>query len=94
MNIVSLKVFHELASIVILFIALTPGVMISLPPQGSNLTIAVVHGIIFSIIWIFIYRIVNNVYEGFENIIGPCGRDSDCEPNITKKRCTNNRCIE
>jgi hypothetical protein len=94
MNATSLKRFHELASVIILFIALTPGVIISLPPEGSKLTTAVVHGIIFSIIWMFIYRIINNIYEGFENVIGPCGNDLDCEPNNTKKRCVDNRCTE
>ena len=94
MDFTTLNTLHQLVSIIILFIALTPGVIISLPPQGSSLTIAVVHGIIFSIIWMFIYRIINNIYEGFENIIGPCGNDLDCQPNITKKRCVNNRCIE
>ena len=94
MDVITLNALHELVSVIILFIALTPGVIISLPPEGSKLTIAVVHGIIFSILWMFIYRIINNIYEGYKNMIGPCGNDLDCEPNMTQKTCINNYCTE
>ena len=89
----SLMPLRDLAFLIILFIALTPGVIISLPSEGSKLTIAVVHGIIFSIVWIFMQRLLNKIYEGFVEI-GPCGIESDCGPNLTKKRCINNYCTE
>jgi len=37
--------------IVILFVVLTPGVLISLPPGSSKLVIAVTHGIVFLVIY-------------------------------------------
>jgi hypothetical protein len=39
-----------LAFVVALFVALTPGVLLRLPPGGSKLTVALVHGVVFALV--------------------------------------------
>ena len=34
----------------ILFVLLTPGILLSLPPKGSKLTVAIVHGLVFALV--------------------------------------------
>jgi hypothetical protein len=38
------------AFVVTLFVALTPGVLLRLPPGGSKLTVALVHGVVFAVV--------------------------------------------
>jgi hypothetical protein len=42
--------------IVALFVALTPGILLSLPPKGSKLVVALTHGIVFAIVLKLIYK--------------------------------------
>ena len=37
--------------LVVLFVLLTPGIVVYLPPKSSKLTTAITHGVIFAIIW-------------------------------------------
>ena len=37
--------------LVVLFVLLTPGILVYLPPKSSKLTTAITHGVIFAIIW-------------------------------------------
>jgi len=41
----------KLAFVVVLFVALTPGVLLRLPPGGSKLTVAAVHGVVFALVY-------------------------------------------
>ena len=41
-----------------LFVALTPGVLLTLPKGGNKITVAVVHGLVFAVIWHFTNRMV------------------------------------
>ena len=41
----------------LLFIILTPGVLLTLPAKGSPLTVAIVHGLIFGFLYHFTYAI-------------------------------------
>ena len=52
--------FHilMLIYIVVLFVVLTPGILLRLPPGGSKLTVAVVHGIVFALVTHFSYKTV------------------------------------
>jgi hypothetical protein len=34
-----------------LFVLLTPGILLTLPPGGSKLTVAVVHGLVFALVF-------------------------------------------
>jgi len=55
--------------IVVLFVVLTPGVLLTLPPKGSKLTVAVVHGIVFALAYNFLYKAVWSIlYEGFQDV--------------------------
>jgi hypothetical protein len=46
--------------IALLFFLLTPGVLITLPPRGSLLTVAGVHAVIFALIYHFTHKLVWN----------------------------------
>ena len=35
----------------LLFLALTPGVLLSIPPGGSKLTVAATHGVVFALVY-------------------------------------------
>ena len=37
----------------LLFIVLTPGVLLSIPPGGSKLAVAATHGIVFAVVYYF-----------------------------------------
>ena len=85
--------------IVVLFVVLTPGILLTLPPKGSKLVVAIVHAIIFAIILCFTYKLVKRlIREGFEG--GPV---PDCSKGSPTKFCScpngymylvdNNTCI-
>ena len=50
-----------------LFAVLTPGVLLSLPPGGSKLVKAGVHGLVFAVVLHFSYQTVVRMTEGFED---------------------------
>ena len=60
---------HLLMSLFVaaLFVALTPGVLLTLPKGGSKLTVAVVHGLVFAVVFQLTHKMVWRVlYEGFQ----------------------------
>jgi thiamine transporter ThiT len=60
-----------LAFITLLFVALTPGVLLRLPPGGSKLTVAAVHGVVFALVYHFTHHIVGGIlYGGKEHATG------------------------
>jgi hypothetical protein len=46
--------------IALLFVALTPGVLLTLPKGGSRLTVAFVHGLVFAVVYYFTQNAVLN----------------------------------
>ena len=55
--------------IVLLFVLLTPGILLRLPAKGSKLTVALVHGIVFALVFHFFHKVVGQmtpppIYEG------------------------------
>lgn len=55
--------------VAVLFIVLTPGVLLSLPKGGSKLTVAAVHGLVFALVYRFTYSAVARLadeLEGFQ----------------------------
>jgi len=50
-----------------LFAVLTPGVLLSLPPGGSKLVKAGVHGLVFALVFHFSYQYIARMSEGFED---------------------------
>ena len=56
---------------VILFVVLTPGILLTLPKGGSKLTVAVVHGVVFTLVYNFTYNTVwktSLMLDGFQNM--------------------------
>ena len=45
----------------LLFILLTPGILLRLPPKGSLLTVAIVHGLVFALVFHLTCRAVYKV---------------------------------
>ncbi len=53
----------------LLFIVLTPGVLLRLPMKGSKMTVALTHGAIFGVVWYFTHQMVLRAsYEGFQEM--------------------------
>jgi hypothetical protein len=74
--------------IILLFILLTPGVLISIPKGGSRLAVAATHGVLFAIAYYFTRKIVWKAIlsiEGFQS----CQTDENCKDGY---RCLNNGC--
>jgi len=56
---------------IVLFVLLTPGILLRLPPKGSLLTVAIVHGLVFALVFHLTYRIVYQLSEAFANPPSP-----------------------
>jgi hypothetical protein len=64
----------------ILFFLLTPAVLLRLPPNGSKLTVAAVHAIVFAIIFHFTNKLVWRLgarFEGMESTMTPTPKKTD-----------------
>jgi hypothetical protein len=55
---------YMLAYLALLFVALTPGVLLRLPARGSKLIVAAVHGLVFALVWHYTNKLVWRL-EGF-----------------------------
>ena len=53
--------------IFLLFVLLTPGILLSLPPKGSKWTVAIVHGLVFALIWCWTNKYVWELSVAFMN---------------------------
>jgi hypothetical protein len=53
--------------VAVLFVVLTPGVLLTLPKGGSKLTVAVVHGLVFALVFHFTHKFVWKALEGFQS---------------------------
>ena len=77
--------------LVLLFVVLTPGVALSLPPKGSKLVVALTHGLVFALIWCLIqkpiYRLTSRMgFSGMEGMKeGNENEELDEEGNKKKK---------
>lgn len=49
----------------ILFFILTPGILLSLPPKGSKMTVAAVHALVFGIVLGFTHKMVWSFSNNF-----------------------------
>ena len=79
-----------LAYAVLLFVVLTPGVLLRLPMNGSKMVVAVTHGVVFAVVWHFTHKMVWRVaYEGFMSGAGEtCTAGTDCASGT----CTGGQC--
>lgn len=64
--------------IAVLFVVLTPGIFLSLPKGGSKLTVAVVHGLVFALVYYFTYNSVSRLAGELEGFKGYAQREC-CE---------------
>lgn len=52
----------------LLFFVLTPGILLSLPPKGSKMVVALTHAFVFALVWYFTCKIVmrsgRGLFEG------------------------------
>jgi hypothetical protein len=46
------------AFVAVLFVALTPGVLVTLPPRSSKLVVAATHGVLFALVYHFTHHAV------------------------------------
>ena len=79
--------------VAVLFVALTPGVLLRLPPKGSLLTVAVVHAVVFSLVVYLTSSYVRGVtasLAGFEDMA--CKTDGDCKD--ATMMCKNMKCAK
>jgi len=56
----------------LLFLALTPGVLLSLPPKSSKLTVAATHALVFAVVYYFTHKYVWKLsmsFDGFQNMM-------------------------
>lgn len=74
--------------LVLLFVLLTPGVLLTLPKKGMNIwIIALTHGVIFAVVWLILYKSLKHsnyvyIHEGMDPT------DMTTPPNISKKVTT------
>jgi len=90
--------------LIALFVALTPGILLTLPPKGSKLVVAITHAIIFTLLFCMTYKTISRL-EGFTpitdsaNIVQPCvngtsGANGTCLTCYTGYRLNeNNLCV-
>jgi hypothetical protein len=56
--------------VAVLFMVLTPGVLLTLPKGGSKLVVAAVHGLVFAVVYHFTHKAVWRAslsLDGFQN---------------------------
>ena len=43
-----------------LFYVLTPGILVSLPPRGSKMVVALTHAVVFAVVYALAHKMVSN----------------------------------
>ena len=77
---------------VLLFVVLTPAILVRLPPNRNKWTVAFVHGLIFAIVYHFthdfVMRLSSGLVEGLEACTGtPVVKGSVCTSGETGNYC-------
>lgn len=78
-----------------LFFVLTPGILVSLPPGGKKMTVALTHAVVFAVVYQLTHKMVwRALYEGFEAAGATtqammCTTDKDC---MAPMKCKANKC--
>ncbi len=59
----------------LLFFVLTPGILLSLPPKGSKMVVALTHAFVFALVWHFtckmVWRSTNGIFKGMYGMSTP-----------------------
>jgi len=53
---------------VLLFVLLTPAILVRLPPNGSKITVAIVHGLVFALVYHLTHKYVWRVASRMEGM--------------------------
>ena len=70
-----------------LFFVLTPGVLVSLPPGGKKMTVALAHAVLFAVVYQLTHKMVARALEGFADAAAtaavppakkPCSEHTEC----------------
>ena len=81
--------------LILLFVALTPNILLSLPPKASKLTVAFTHGLVFAVVWTLIHKPLWRFGESMghsmrmEGMATKCSADKDCK---SPEKCTSGEC--
>ena len=79
-----------LAYLALLFVVLTPGVLLRIPSGGSKLVVAATHGVVLALVWHLTNKAVRRAIEGFASGAGAsCMKNDDCMTN----KCESGKCI-
>jgi len=86
-----MSIVHFLITVV-LFVLLTPGILVRLPPKGSKWTVAIVHGTVFAFVMhIVCWYILPNLYnlEGLwtPKCVSTCKNLKGTEHTSCLKKC-------
>jgi hypothetical protein len=58
----------------LLFFVLTPGILLSLPPKGSKVVVALTHAFVFALVWHFtnkmVWKATSKMFEGMTEAYG------------------------
>ena len=74
-----MNIFHFLY-VVFLFVLLTPAILVRLPPKGNKWVVALVHGVLFSVILLLTNNFVSTFGKNLEGL----------SENMTKDDLMNN----
>ena len=69
----------------LLFIVLIPGQFVRIPQKGSKTTVALVHGLVFFVLYLAIQMMVDNISEGFVDAPTPADTATTSPSNTDKK---------
>lgn len=50
----------------VLFVLLSPGILVTLPPGGSKLTVVMTHAVIFVIVYVFAHKLFSHISFNYE----------------------------
>lgn len=75
-----------LAFVALLFAALTPGVLVTLPPRSSKLTVALTHGVVFALVYQFTHHAASMMLTGGREGLTTCKKDDE-EYDEKEKKC-------
>jgi hypothetical protein len=56
------------AFVIVLFVVLTPGILLRLPPKGGKYIVAIVHGLVFSFVLHLAYQYYFKYQEGAKSM--------------------------
>jgi hypothetical protein len=75
--------------LVALFVVLTPGVVLSLPPKANKLTTALTHGVIFALVWTLVHKPLwrfSSRFEGMATVPAPSSTSASASADPNKKK--------